>query len=387
MGSTSWVLYTVSPGFVSFDDTLRVMVQSLATGERKVVMEGARGTQYVPTGHLVYLLDRVLLAVPFDVDTQQVTGGPVPLEEGVADGAGFTGAAHFAIASTGALLYVPGAIGALGTSGALSLVWVNRQGEMVSSVLDFEVFGYPRLSPDDAKVAAAVPGDDGLEVWVRDLERGFNTRLTETGTNAVPSWTPDGKSVTFTSDRAGTGVLDVYWRPLDRSSETSLLVSSSSLKTAGGWSPDGRTLIYYELNGDQRDLLEQTGQPAGGQRLSASFEELKARVLADKGLQDLDQPRFAGPFRGGGDVQIRRAVGSVDRMGVRHPQRDRGGLMVCEHDVAAKEGADRREERGGVRLIWNAPLRSRRGVSMGGVLLVDGRGIEHRAEQGHFAPL
>ena len=48
----------------------------------------ARDARYVSTGHLVYALGSTLLGVPFDAATLAVTGGPVPLVEGVARSAG-----------------------------------------------------------------------------------------------------------------------------------------------------------------------------------------------------------------------------------------------------------------------------------------------------------
>ena len=68
--------------------------------------------------------------------------------------------------------------------------------------------------------------------------------------------------------------------------------------------------------------------------------------VVDDRLQHLQQPRFPGPLRGRGDVQVRCAVGGIDRVGVRGPQRHRHGLMVGQHDVAANKGADRGEQSG-----------------------------------------
>ena len=64
-------------------DDAQIVVHSLETGERKVLIEGGRDARYVPTGHLVYVLEGTLLAVPFDVDKLEVTGGPIPMAEGV----------------------------------------------------------------------------------------------------------------------------------------------------------------------------------------------------------------------------------------------------------------------------------------------------------------
>ena len=78
-----WVLLTVArAGTLSWHDA-QIIAQSVTTGERTVLIDGGQDGRYLPTGHLVYGLNGVLFAVPFDVSTRQVTGGPVPLVEGV----------------------------------------------------------------------------------------------------------------------------------------------------------------------------------------------------------------------------------------------------------------------------------------------------------------
>ena len=52
-------------------DTAQIVVQSLDSGRRDVVVERGTDAQYVPTGHLVYALDGTLLAVPLDVPSSR----------------------------------------------------------------------------------------------------------------------------------------------------------------------------------------------------------------------------------------------------------------------------------------------------------------------------
>ena len=55
-------------------DKANIAVQSLATGERKVLIEGGADARYIPTGHLVYMREGTLMAVPFNLDRLAVTG-------------------------------------------------------------------------------------------------------------------------------------------------------------------------------------------------------------------------------------------------------------------------------------------------------------------------
>ena len=77
------ILFTLAARLGEWD-TAQIIVQSLDSDRRDVVVERGADARYVPTGHLVYALDGTLLAVPFDVTRLAVTGDAVPLVEDVA---------------------------------------------------------------------------------------------------------------------------------------------------------------------------------------------------------------------------------------------------------------------------------------------------------------
>ena len=68
--------------------------------------------RYLPTGHLVFMRQGKLFAVPFDTDRLEVRGKPVPVLDEVAQalsGSNTTrvsGAGQFAVASTGTFAWV-----------------------------------------------------------------------------------------------------------------------------------------------------------------------------------------------------------------------------------------------------------------------------------------
>ena len=114
-------------------DQAQIVVQSLRTGERKVVWHGGGDARYVPTGHLVYAVGNDLLAVAFDLDELTVTGRPVPVVQGVqrATAPATNGdTANYGVSESGTLVYL--ASGSLGGGGLIvtlrTLVWVNRDG-------------------------------------------------------------------------------------------------------------------------------------------------------------------------------------------------------------------------------------------------------------------
>ena len=74
------MLYTVAAGGSGWD-AAQIVVEQVGTGDRTVLIVGGLDGRYLPTGHLVYVLNNVLFAVPFDPAALAVTGGPVPLVE------------------------------------------------------------------------------------------------------------------------------------------------------------------------------------------------------------------------------------------------------------------------------------------------------------------
>ena len=60
------VLFSVKKVNDSWDQG-QIVVQSIAGGPRKVIVNGGAAAVYIPTGHLIYAVGNVLFAVPFDV--------------------------------------------------------------------------------------------------------------------------------------------------------------------------------------------------------------------------------------------------------------------------------------------------------------------------------
>jgi len=50
----------------------KVVVQSLETGERRILIENAADGRYVPTGHIVFARLGTLMAAPFDLDSSRI---------------------------------------------------------------------------------------------------------------------------------------------------------------------------------------------------------------------------------------------------------------------------------------------------------------------------
>ena len=187
------VLFTVgdSPTADGWNRAL-IVVQSLRTSERKVLVEGGADGRYVPTGHIVYAVGGTLFAVPFDVRRQEVRGGPTAIVEGVMRAtAAASGAAHFSFADNGSLAYLTGPAGQ--NSELLDIGFTDRDGRIQRLNLPEGPYEYPRVSPDGKRLTFGTDNGREAVVWVYDLAgTSAMQRLTIGGRNRYPIWSADG---------------------------------------------------------------------------------------------------------------------------------------------------------------------------------------------------
>jgi len=221
----------------------------VATGERRRILTGASFIQYVPSGELIFMRNGSIHAVRFDARSLAVSGTPVPVVNGVA-GDVTTGAAAFACADDGTLVYAPG-LG--GTGGDLRrLVWADRNGAVEALNLPAAFYNDLRMSPDGSRFAVIAGASGSGDVWIYDVARKTFTRLTFDRTIATPIWSPDGRSVIYSSIDAAGGTTFLR-KPVDGSREPQKLATI-----------DGRSfLISINPAGDRLTVVKTTNTQAG----------------------------------------------------------------------------------------------------------------------------
>jgi serine/threonine protein kinase len=256
----------------------QITIQSLESGERKVLVGGFDAI-YLSSGHLVYVQVnnniRSLVAVPFDHNTLEVKGGPVPLLESVS---------AMALSDSGTLVYVRGTSG-IGSASPRTLVWVDKKGNEEQIEAEPNRYAYPKISPDGTKVALTVTRDGNTDIWVWDLIRENLNRLTfyEAG-DITPIWTPDGKRIVFASFREGD--LCIFWKAADGTGEVEKIGSLPGHNLyPWSWSSDGKTLVTAELDSSLTDAnIGAISMEGNGERISllkSDYVESHPRISPD----------------------------------------------------------------------------------------------------------
>ena len=240
-----------------------IFLAVLGVKGRKRVVASRQGGFYSPpapgaeTGHLLFLRESSLMAMPLDPRTYEPAGEAFPIAEQV--GSSISNP-FFSVSSNGVLVYRAGGVG-----GATQLAWFDRTGKPLGTVAPAGIYNDLSLSPDGKRLAAGrrdmVSGN--LDLWLLDVAHGVPTRFTfDPAGESFPVWSPDGSKIVFSSNRDGPG--NLFQRGSGGTGSEEVLLSNQNLALRSfDWSQDGRFLLYSVLDPKNREDLWLLADPAG----------------------------------------------------------------------------------------------------------------------------
>jgi Tol biopolymer transport system component len=222
-----------------------IWVAEFGVDSARLLMEGATNAWYLPSGQLLHTRsDGGVLVAPFDLARLELSGAGLPVLEGIRVA---FGQADMAVSTrSGTVLYSTGI--ADGSGDAWEPVWVDRSGRPTPVDPGWRLTPGSntglKLSPDGTRLAINILTSGTSDTWIKQLDRGPLSRLTFDGErNFRPMWTPDGKSVTFLSNRGDDPSYDLYEQRADGSAEAKKILNLEARITEGFWSPDGQWLV------------------------------------------------------------------------------------------------------------------------------------------------
>jgi serine/threonine-protein kinase len=232
-----WLLFTTGLDSASFDDA-RLEVLSLASGERRLLLEGGAHARYA-AGALFYAQAGRLLAVPFDPEAAAIRGAPsVVVDEVRYDPR--NGGTHFALSDDGTLAYGPGRA----RPPESYLAWIDPAGRLARLGGPPRRFREPRLSPDGSRVAVVVGPAADADLWIVEVASATFTRASFGLSPHHPTWTPDGRGITVGAEVRGRWQLLTL--PAMGSSPALEVHESAHRVYPSAWAPDGRALLFEE---------------------------------------------------------------------------------------------------------------------------------------------
>jgi serine/threonine-protein kinase len=258
------------------NDGGHVAVLDRRTGQYRVLIAGIE-PEYVSSGHLIFVAQGALRAVPFDAASMTIHGNPESMEQ-----VGIRGTimADYSVSRTGMLVFAPPTASALGL-GTRSLVWVTREGK--EEPIRAPLHGYTslRLSPDDTRIALDIREREN-NIWIWDVRGQTLTKLTDGTGDQVPFWTRDGRRIIFSSQRGGNRAL--FWQFADGTGTIEPLDDGKAARWPGALSPDGSRLVVTEIagkTGDDVSMLSMTGDKKVTPLFNSAFLERSPDLSPD----------------------------------------------------------------------------------------------------------
>jgi eukaryotic-like serine/threonine-protein kinase len=234
-----------------FWDEAEIVVQSLKTGRQKTLIQGGSDGRYIPTGHLVYVVEGTMMARSLNVQKMELTSGPVPIVEGIRrSGASVGNATQFDVSSAGVLVYVPGPVKA----GQDDVFLYDRKGQTSALNLPPGAYSYPRVSPEGTRIAVETNDGKHSVVSLYDLSGTSSLRrLTFTGNNRLPIWSADGKRLAFQSDRDGDRA--IFWQSVDGGTAERLTrPEPGTVHVPESWVPGANVFLFSATKGTETTL-------------------------------------------------------------------------------------------------------------------------------------
>jgi serine/threonine-protein kinase len=207
-----WLLFTVLHRPATDWNQADIVIQSLKSGERRVLRSGAFDARYLPSGYITYISQNVLYVSAFDLTALKLNDEHIPLAQGVKTASGgLAGAALYAVANNGTLVFVPGQADPIPQK---SLAWVDREGRESPLPLRPDDYRSARISPDGTKAVLGVGtflpvSDPPPRLFLYDFRTENLAQLTfpppDGSWDADPVWSRDGTRIFYRASRPQGG--------------------------------------------------------------------------------------------------------------------------------------------------------------------------------------
>ncbi len=233
------MLFTAHNAITGFDGA-DIDVMTLADRRRKRLIHGGTFGRYMASGHLLYVTRGTLYAVPFDADRLELTGAPAKVAGDIAYS--LLGGAQLDASANGTLVFRAGGSGIT----SITLDRLDSRGGRQPLWAKPGTYLNPRVSPDGQRILLSSRDPVDLTLSAFDLRREMLQPMVQYESGAAPVsqplaiWTPDSQWVVFRGDGG------MYWIRAHSGGTPRRLTTSTLSQAPSSFSPDGRTLAYYQ---------------------------------------------------------------------------------------------------------------------------------------------
>ena len=230
-------LYLAAHHMSSKEENSGIYAASIDGGSPKFILR-TKGAAFYSSGELLYFRDGSLMAQEFDKDRLELRGDARPIDPVLREGGNWGVIAS--ASENGVLLFQ--------SSGEVKypIFWFDRSGRRLGPAPISGELKDLRLSPDGTRVVANFAEGPTNDLSVCDFKGGTRTRLTFGENIWSVAWSPDGRRVVYSAEKAGTGgKTEVYLKSPNGSEERELLLSSGNIDHPTDWTRDGRYIVIH----------------------------------------------------------------------------------------------------------------------------------------------
>jgi Tol biopolymer transport system component len=220
------------------------------------------------SGYLLYINERNLTAMPFQLAKLEIGGDPIVLANEIGAVRSLA-LAPISVSSNGVLVYQ--GVG----KPTRQMVWLDRSGRQIAVSGEPGEYGPPRVAPDGERGIVAKAGPDGkAHLWI--LEKSGSAQQISHGEvhEGSPVWSPDGYKVAYFVQQGSA--YDVFVRAAVPDSRPEPLLKSATRKYPTDWSRNGNYILFgVEGQGTGLDVW---GVSAGDRRCAPILDTVYAEA-------------------------------------------------------------------------------------------------------------
>jgi Tol biopolymer transport system component len=218
-----------------------IRLGKLGSLDSKVLGKTDGRIEWAPGDWVLFVQGALLMAQKLDLAAGKLVGQPIQIVDQLRIG---SSEGHFSVSRNGILAFARDQ-----GVGSATLHVMGRDGLLDAKVLVSGIIGSPTLSPDGRRLLYVRMANStvGLgEIYVLDLDRGTDTRLTFTGGTAfTPLWSPDGRRFAFASVR-GDGKFTIRIGAADGlGAQDSIVVGDKAVGGLSDWTAVGSRIVGF----------------------------------------------------------------------------------------------------------------------------------------------